>query len=78
MLKKSKTAKMKNIFNVPCSPNKLRKESIVLGKRGNIFYDRMSVCFDDDASSAKSLSTSSVLSMKKRSSSINKSSFFFF
>ena len=79
MLKKSKTAKIQNIFNVPSSPRRFKHEKTGLGKRGNIFYDRMSVCFDDDASSAKSLSTSSVFIMKKRSNkSINKSSFFFF
>ena len=79
MLKKSKTKKIQNIFNIPSPRNQSKHHKIGLGKRGNIFYDRMSMCFDDDASSAKSLSTSSVLSMKKRSNkSINKSSFFFF
>ena len=79
MLKKSKSAKMKNIFNVPSKRNRSRHENIELGKRGNIFYDKMSMCFDDDTNSAKSLSTSSVLSLKKRSKKrINKSSFFFF
>ena len=77
-MKKTKSTKMKNIFNQPLGRPKTRKENVGLGKRGNIFYDRMSVCFDDDTNSAKSLSTSSVLSLKKRSKKISKSSFFFF
>jgi hypothetical protein len=53
-------------------------EPSLLTKRDhNIFYERMSVCMDneEDRMSAKSLSTSSVFSMKKRKP---KNSFFFF
>ena len=43
-------------------------KSSLLGKRDdNVFYERMSVCMDEeDNKSAQSLSTSSVFSMKKR------------
>lgn len=75
-MKKSKQGS--NVFNSPVIRKKVPMEKVELGKRGNIFYDRMSVCFDDETNSAKSLSTSSVLSMKKRSKDISKSSFFFF
>lgn len=79
MLKKSKNSKLKSGFNVPSKRHRFRQDNAMLGKRGNIFYDKMSMCFDDDTNSAKSLSTSSVLSLKKRSTKrINKSSFFFF
>jgi hypothetical protein len=78
LMKKSKNARLNRDFTSPSFQRSGLHEKVELGKRGNIFYDRMSVCFDDDASSAKSLSTSSVLSMKKRSKDITKSSFFFF
>lgn len=77
-MKKSKNAKLNRDFNAPSFQRGNIREKVELGKRGNIFYDRMSVCFDDETNSAKSLSTSSVLSMKKRSKDITKSSFFFF
>ena len=54
-----------------------RSESSFLGKRDdNVFYERMSVCLDDeDNKSAKSFSSSSVFSMKRKEP---KNSFSFF
>ena len=78
MLKKSKSAKLGSIFNAPSAKSRPRMDNVTLGKRGNIFYDRMSMCFEDETNSAKSLSTSSVLSLKRKKKSISKSSFFFF